>query len=257
MGITDIISSAYEGADRAFSGYLPGAHRPAHEWAPDLASDAWDEYSGRNAADRATSVNISEAQKNRDFQERMANTSAQRAVADLKAAGLNPILAAKGGFTAATPSGSSAQSATTSVQGSMMDVFRVLPDVFATMASAVQSVASAKQAQSVADLNARNPMHDDDYRDNVKYIMLYDSELKNYDAEMKSRLVDFLMKNPVDLEKLKEEARIAHGQAEIVNARVLGEQNLQNFEREFGSDTSKYGQMFFQLLKALISTQRK
>lgn len=63
-----------------------------------------------------------EASRNRSFQEDMSSTSYQRAVEDLRAAGLNPILAAKVGG-ASTPYGAMAN----------------IPDLGASMSSAMSS----------------------------------------------------------------------------------------------------------------------
>lgn len=61
-------------------------------------------------AEKARHFSKSEAQLVRDWQEQMSNTAYQRAVSDMKKAGLNPALMFSSGGSASTPSGAAASS---------------------------------------------------------------------------------------------------------------------------------------------------
>lgn len=125
VSLSSSINSANESTTSAKS-ESTGSNNMTMSEAINLASDL---------ARESQSWSANEAQKQRDYEERLSNTAYQRAVEDLKAAGLNPVLAAKLGG-ASTPTGASASDS--------------------SMSSLTSGVISSAASQYASDVNRQN-----------------------------------------------------------------------------------------------------
>ena len=101
-------------------------------------------------AENARIFNAEEAAKARDWESYMSNTAHQREVADLKAAGLNPVLSAMGGNGASVGSGAAASAVLPSGDSGKVDT-----SANSSIASLLSSFLAAQTQLQVANVNAR------------------------------------------------------------------------------------------------------
>lgn len=101
---------------------------------------------------KAMQFSADQAEKNRDWEEKMSSSAHQREVMDLIKAGLNPVLSAMNGNGASTPSGSSPSG--TSSGGASGNVDSSSMQILGTMLGAIISQATALQTTAMSNKTA-------------------------------------------------------------------------------------------------------
>jgi len=123
--------------------FTAGTSLALTERGQNIISNTWDKFTGAAQTRETNKANAEEAQKNREWQEMMANTAHQREKEDLALAGLNPAAAAQTG----AQTGPGAQ-ATMTPEPSGADTMSKVGNAIGAVSGSINSIAAAAKTFS-------------------------------------------------------------------------------------------------------------
>lgn len=167
--------------------------------------------------------NSAEAAKNRRWQERMSSTAHQREVADLRAAGLNPMLSARGGG-ASTPGGDRAEMrepTTSALQAMLMKKQAALLDAQTEREKATAVYTYTQNADLTNQANSG------------RYDLIRSqADISRLDYRQREQLLPIALERArAEVQQITSSAEQAHAQARLANLDSVRAMNEAEFER--------------------------